>query len=139
MIYDKNFQGIQYSILWLRTFTSNMYGFIYSCGLQKKGFGNRVGFGFWFSALSSISGLSHIVFDSSSSIHVVQLQELLLPPEMVATMWLDHTPYTLTCSFIPFGSTYFMNSSIEPEISKRVHVDQLQSIIIRDRIETNFK
>ena len=105
-----------YSILWLRTFTSNMYGFIYSCGLQKKGFGNRVGFGFWFSALSSISGLSHIVFDSSSSIHVVQLQELLLPPEMVATMWLDHTPYTRTCVHL-YGCTYFMNSSI-PEITK---------------------
>ena len=98
-----------------------MYGFIYSCGLQKKGFGNRVGFGFWFSALSSISGLSHIVFDSSSSIHVVQLQELLPPPEMVATMWFNHTPYTRTSVHL-YGSTYFMNSSI-PEITKiGVHV-----------------
>ena len=58
-------------------------------------------------------------------------------PEMVATMWLDHTPYTLTC-VIPFGSTYFVNSSI-PEISKRVHEVWLWSIIIRDRIEQLWK
>ena len=96
----------------------------YIVAVKKEGFSNRVGFGFWFSALSSTSGLSHIVFDSSSSIHVVELQELLPPPEMVATMWLDHTPYTSTCvvSYTPFGSTYSMNSSI-PEITKiRVRV-----------------
>ena len=123
---------------WLLTlFILNFWLYIY-LRLRKKGF-SKQGW-FWFLVSATFSYVLYFwSLTKSSILRLYMLCRVQPPPEMVATMWLDHTPYTSTCvlSYTPFGSTYFMNSSI-PEIRKRVHVYYHYSLWLLE-IDVNFE